>query len=324
MTGVIPEELAQLGPVTGQLDGNDHTTIVVYGLGPDMTDHLDWVAAHRDSLRAALAEHGAVLLRDLPADLDLFDRIVRVVGGDPLRYTERSTPRTSVTESIYTSTEYPADQPLPMHNENSYSDSWPGHLFFYCDIAAATGGATPIANSRAVFRLIPQEVRDRFADGVVYARAFREGLGLSWQESFQTDDPAAVEEYCARHGQTFEWTEDGLRTRHHRPSHQTEPLTGEQVWFNQANLFHVTSLDEEVREALLSLYDEADLPRNAYLADGTPIDPADLAAVKAAYDEVSYGFPWRRGDLMIINNMLCAHGREPFTGARRILVAMTA
>ncbi|WP_406318553.1 TauD/TfdA family dioxygenase [Streptosporangium sp. NBC_01639] len=324
MTGVIPTDLAQLGPVTGQLDGNDHTTVVVYGLGPDVTDPLDWVTTHRESLRAGLAGHGAVLLRDLPADLELFDRIVRVVGGDPLRYTERSTPRTSVTESIYTSTEYPADQSLPMHNENSYSDTWPGHLFFTCATAAATGGATPIADSRAVFRLIPDEVRDRFADGVVYARSFREGLGLSWQESFQTDDPAAVEEHCTRHGQTFEWTEDGLRTRHLRPSHQTEPLTGEQVWFNQANLFHVTSLDEEVREALLSLYDEADLPRNAYLADGTPIDPADLAAIKAAYDEASFAFPWRPGDVMIINNMLCAHGREPFTGARRILVAMTA
>ncbi|MFJ2031589.1 TauD/TfdA family dioxygenase [Streptosporangium sp. NPDC087985] len=77
-------------------------------------------------------------------------------------------------------------------------------------------------------------------------------------------------------------------------------------------------------QALLSLYDEADLPRNAYLGDGSPIDEADLAAAKAAYDEAAYGFPWRRGDLMIINNMLCAHGRDPFTGARRILVAMTA
>ncbi|MCC5575693.1 TauD/TfdA family dioxygenase [Microtetraspora sp. AC03309] len=324
MTGVIPTDPARLGPVTGQVAGNDHTTIVVYGLGPDMTDHLDWVTAHRDGLRAGLAEHGAVLIRDLPADLDLFDRIVRVVGGEPLRYTERSTPRTSVTESIYTSTEYPADQPLPMHNENSYSDTWPGHLFFFCDTAAATGGATPIANSRAVFRAVPADVRERFAAGVVYARAFREGLGLSWQESFQTDDPAEVEDYCARHGMAYEWTEEGLRTRHHRPAHQTEPLTGEQVWFNQANLFHVTSLDEEVREALLMLYGEADLPRNAYLADGSPIAPADLAAVKAAYDETSYAFPWREGDLMIINNMLCAHGREPYTGARRILVAMTA
>ncbi|WP_067186416.1 TauD/TfdA family dioxygenase [Microtetraspora niveoalba] len=319
MTDVIPT-----GPVTGRVEGNEHTSIAVYALGPETTGHLDWVTANRDGLRAALAEHGAVLLRGLPVDLDLFDRIVRVIGGEPLPYTERSTPRTSVTESIYTSTEYPADQPLPMHNENSYSDTWPGHLFFFCETAAATGGATPIANSRAVYRAIPEEVRERFAAGVVYARAFREGLGLSWQESFQTDDPAVVERYCAGHGLAYEWTDDGLRTRHHRPSWQTEPHTGEPVWFNQANLFHVSSLDEEVREALLTLYGEEDLPRNAYFADGSPISAADLAAVKAAYDETSYGFPWREGDLMVIDNMLCAHGREPFTGARRILVAMTA
>ncbi|WP_433217256.1 TauD/TfdA family dioxygenase [Microtetraspora malaysiensis] len=324
MTGVTPTEAPRLGSVAGHVEGNGHTAITVYALGPDATGHLDWVTAHRDGLRAALAEHGAVLLRDLPVDLELFDRIVRVVGGEPLRYTERSTPRTSVTASIYTSTEYPADQPLPMHNENAYSDTWPGHLFFFCETAAATGGATPIANSRAVLRAVPEEVRERFAAGVVYARAFREGLGLSWQESFQTDDRAQVERYCADHGMAYEWTDEGLRTRHHRPSWQTEPLTGEPVWFNQSNLFHVSSLDEEVREALLSLYGEADLPRNAYLADGSPITTADLDAVTAAYDEISYAFPWREGDLMIINNMLCAHGREPFTGARRILVAMTA
>ncbi|MBG0832465.1 TauD/TfdA family dioxygenase [Planomonospora sp. ID67723] len=323
MTGVIPANPPRLGPVAGRLDGNEHTGLVAYELGPDMTDHVGWAKTHRDGIRAVLGTRGAVLLRGLPVDLELFDGIVRAVGGDPLPYTERSTPRTSVTEAIYTSTEYPADQAIPMHNENSYSDAWPGHLFFFCQIAAATGGATPIADSRSVLRLIPAEVRERFSGGIVYARAFREGLGLSWQEAFQTDDPAAVEAYCARHGQSFQWTEDGLRTRHHRPAEQTEPHGGERVWFNQANLFHASSLDEEVLEALLSLYDEADLPRHAYLGDGSPIGPADLAAIKAAYDEASFSLPWRPGDLMMVDNMLCAHGREPFTGERRILVAMT-
>jgi alpha-ketoglutarate-dependent taurine dioxygenase len=38
---------------------------------------------------------------------------------------------------------------------------------------------------------------------------------------------------------------------------------------------------------------------------------------------VSYAFPWQAGDIMVINNVLLAHGREPFTGTRRILFAMT-
>ena len=33
-------------------------------------------------------------------------------------------------------------------------------------------------------------------------------------------------------------------------------------------------------------------------------------------------FPWRRGDVLLLDNMLTAHGRRPFTGDRRVLVAM--
>jgi TfdA family taurine catabolism dioxygenase TauD len=77
------------------------------------------------------------------------------------------------------------------------------------------------------------------------------------------------------------------------------------------------------RLALLELYPEADLPRNAYFADGSPIPVADLDTIREVYDEVSYAFPWQAGDIMVINTMLPAHGREPFTGRRRILAAMT-
>ena len=309
---------ADLAAPLAQVEGNEHTKIAVYA-----ADGLDWVRAHLEPLRARLRDHGAVLLRGMPVDLDVFNQVVQEIGGDLLTYTERSTPRSAVSGNIYTSTEYPPDESIPMHNESSYSANWPGRLFFLCDTAAETGGATPIADSRAMYRLVPDAVKERFAGGVTYARAFREGLGLSWQEAFQTEDRAVVEEYCTRNGQTFEWTDEGLRTRHLRPSFVAEPHTGELVWFNQANLFHVSSLGEEVSEALLEMYPEEDLPRNAYLADGSPIPAEDLATIRSVYDEVSYAFPWQPGDIMVINNMLMAHGREPFTGKRRILVAMT-
>jgi len=309
---------ADLAAPLGQLQGNEHTQIAVFPAADFAA-----VEAQLPQVRAHLRDHGAILLRGLPADLELFNRVTETIGGALLTYTERSTPRSNVAGNIYTSTEYPPAESIPMHNENSYSASWPARLFFLCDTAAETGGATPIADSRAMYRLLPEDLRERFAGGVVYTRAFREGLGLTWQEAFQTEDRAVVEDYCARNGQTFEWTEDGLRTRHVRPSFVVEEHTGDTVWFNQANLFHVSSLGEEVSEALLELYPEADLPRNAYFADGSPIPVEDLAKIREVYDEVSYAFPWQSGDIMVINNMLMAHGREPFTGKRRILVAMT-
>ncbi|WP_406349221.1 TauD/TfdA family dioxygenase [Streptomyces sp. NBC_00144] len=299
--------------------GNEYTRVAVF----DDVTGLEDCRSLLGEMDTALHDQGAVLLRGLPADLDLFDEITRLLGGSPLQYTERSTPRSEVQGAIYTSTEYPADRSIPMHNESSYSENWPRLLFFLCAVPAATGGATPVADSREVYRLLPAEVRERFANGVVYIRSFREGLGLSWQEAFQTDDRAAVEQYCTEHGQHFEWTAEGLRTSHRRPAWQVEPRTGETVWFNQAHLFHATSLEPDVLEALLSLYTEEDLPRHAYYGDGSGIDKADLDVVRKVYEQVTFDFPWQTGDVMIINNTLAAHGRQPFTGSRRTLVSMT-
>jgi alpha-ketoglutarate-dependent taurine dioxygenase len=323
MTAALPADLATLGPVTGEPVTNGHTTAIVYPAGSLPAGHLGWIAAHRERIQDCLRSYGAVVLTGLPPDLGLFSDVVRTVGGEPLTYSERSTPRSEVEPNIYTSTEYPPDQPIPMHNENSYSDRWPDTLFFVCRTPAESGGATPIADSRAVLGLLPPEVRERFARGVRYTRTFREGFGLSWQETFQTESRAEVEQYCREHGQQFTWTEDGLRTGHRRPAWRTEPATGEEVWFNQANLFHVSALDEEVQEALLAVYAAEDLPRNAYFGDGEEIHPDDIAAVDAAYATASLALPWQAGNILIINNMLVAHGREAFTGGRQILVAMT-
>jgi alpha-ketoglutarate-dependent taurine dioxygenase len=32
--------------------------------------------------------------------------------------------------------------------------------------------------------------------------------------------------------------------------------------------------------------------------------------------------PWRQGDILLIDNMLTAHARNPFTGPRKVVVAM--
>jgi len=314
---------AAIGGITPLIEGNDHTSVAVYPVGARFADPVDWVEANKAELQADLRTRGAVLLRGFPVDVDVFSRVVALVGGTALEYTERSTPRTAVSGNVYTSTDYPAEQSIPMHNENSYKDSWPSLLFFFCHTASATGGATPVANSRAVLRLLPPDVRDRFAAGVTYTRTFREGLGLTWEETYQTTDRAAVEEYCARHGQEFEWTDEGLRTRHRRPAIAREPNTGEEVWFNQANLFHSASLGPELYEVLMSMYGEHGLPRHAFFGDGSAIGDEDLQAIAQAYETASVALPWQEGDILVINNMLTAHGRQPYTGERRILVAMT-
>ena len=100
------------------------------------------------------------------------------------------------------------------------------------------------------------------------------------------------------------------------------PETRDVVWFNHAHMFHVSNMPASVAESLLDRLAEDELPRNAFYGDGTHIEASILEEIRAVYDEVAVSFPWRPGDVMLLDNFLASHGREPFVGPRRVLVAM--
>jgi hypothetical protein len=116
--------------------------------------------------------------------------------------------------------------------------------------------------------------------------------------------------------------EERLRTRHVCHAVARHPVTGQEVWFNQMHLFHPSALGAEHHRALLDIFGEDDLPRNAMCGDGTPIDSRVLDAVREAFDQETVTFSWERGDLLLLDNMLVAHARTPYTGPRQVLVAM--
>lgn len=288
-------------------------------------DLVAWVQSRRDWIRDELASRGGLLCRgfDVTSEAQL-EAVVAAVGGELLHYTYRSTPRSEVSGRIYTSTEYPREQEIPLHNEMAYSRSWPMKIGFLCLVAAASGGETPIADSRRVYESIDPAVREELAArGVMYIRNYGEGVDLPWQNVFQTDDRAEVEAFCRRAGIELEWKDgDRLRTRQVCPAVARHPVTGEAVWFNQAHLFHVSSLEPEVRASLLAEFAAEELPRHACFGDGAPIPDEMLEAVRRALRSVEVVFPWQVGDVLLLDNMLTAHGRRPFAGPRRVVVGM--
>ncbi|RNF83320.1 TauD/TfdA family dioxygenase [Montanilutibacter psychrotolerans] len=292
-----------------------------------LTQALSWASQNRESVKTILHEHGALLIRGLRFHgTKQFGQFLQELFGEDLaEYTYRSTPRTKLGGNVYTATEYHPSETIPQHNESSYANVWAMHIGFFCMIppAAGMGGATPLADSRAVLARIPPEIVEKFeTKQLQYVRNYG-NVDLPWSEVFQTDDKQQVEAFCESNNISFEWTENnGLRTKQITPATAVHPVTGEKIWFNQAHLFHVSGLAEQVARDMLSVYRVEDLPRNVYFGDGTPIDVEDLDRIRAAYDEVKFHFDWQKDDIVLLDNMLYTHGRQPYSGARKILVGM--
>jgi alpha-ketoglutarate-dependent taurine dioxygenase len=287
-------------------------------------DMVSWLRQHRPVLDDYLRHTGAVLLRGFELK-GKFGDVISAFSAATLEYVYRSTPRVQVAPGIYTATEYPAGLNIPMHNENSYQREWPLHLLFLCEIPATVGGGqTPLASSTNVTRRIRPDIRDRFRKKkLMYIRNYRHNVDLPWQSVFQTESKEQVEKYCRDHDISFTWhASDTLRTEQVCEAFAHHPITNEELWFNQAHLFHPSALDNRTRKLMVDMFDEDEFPRMVRYGDGTAIVESDLEEVREAYRHEIVEFEWRGGDLLLLDNMLVAHGRSAFKGSRRILVAM--
>lgn len=305
------------------IEDNGFSLIVCQADSPQ--DLREFVREKKDWLNETFERHGALLLRGFKVDSDeAFGHFTRLMSDKLVDYEEPSTPRKKLGDKIYTSTEYPSDQHIPFHNEHSYAKEWPGKVWFYSATVAATGGETPIADSRLVFQRLHPGVQQKFIKlGVKYVRNYHSQLDIPWSDVFHTTDKAVVEAYCNKAGIQYEWLgNEGLRTSWVRPAVAKHPRTHENIWFNQAHLFNSYNLEPEVRAHLIRLYGADNIPRNTYYGDGSPIEPESIEAIRTAYGQSSISFPWQSNDVLMLDNMLYAHSRNSFTGKRKVLVAM--
>lgn len=284
----------------------------------------DWLNGHRDVFEAHMTDAGALLLRGFDlASVEDFHAVARDLCGDI--YTDNSEHTTvSADGTVQTPVPYAADRLLLWHNENSFNDEWPLRIAFCCVQPAEHGGETPIVDSCAVLRAIDPAFRDELAEkGVAYIRNFASGLGLSWQTVFRTDNRATVARYCHDHGIAADWSAKGhLRTVAVRPAIVPHPVTGELSLFAQPQHWHPACLDPGVRATLEHSATGVGFPRDCTFGDGSPIGDDEMRHLLDMYRRHQVVFPWRPGDLLVLDNVLWAHGRNPYAGRRTILVAM--
>jgi alpha-ketoglutarate-dependent taurine dioxygenase len=308
---------------TGFVPGNEDKFPIMLTPAVDNVDLAAWCASHKDELNAHFDKYGAIIFRGfgLGSAAD-FEAVASTIAGD-LFADYGDLPPESAGEKVYGSTPYPPDKMILFHNESSHLATWPLRQFFFCVIPSTDRGQTPLLDCREVYDALDPELREQFeSKGLMYVRNFSEGIDVPWQEFFKTDSKAEVEKTCADAGMTCEWTEVGLRISQVAPAVMTHPRTGEKMFFNQVQLHHVSCLDDETRTALRQLFADEDMPRNVYFGDGTPIPDEVIDSIGELYEDLCVEFPWQAGDLIAVDNMLIAHARRPFSGPRKLLVAM--
>lgn len=286
----------------------------------------EWVASNRNNIDQALYRHGAVLFRGFGIDsAEKLNQVAVAHAGELLGYIERGAPRVQLGDKVYSSTEYAAEESIPMHHEMSYSHHWPSKLYFCSEIVAEEGGYTPLADDRKVFAAIPTDIKQRFIDRkVMYVRNYGLGVDMGWREAFQVETREQAEQYLRESRTEFQWLAgDVLRTRAIRQATAVHPVTGDMVWFNHAHLFHSSNMPADVREFLVEEFGAEGMPRNAYYGDGTPIEDSIVETIRGLYDAHARRFAWHRGDVLIVDNFLLTHGRSPFKGKRKVCVAMS-
>jgi len=308
----------------------EHHPIVI-SPGPDRSLQTlgRYLEDNRDMLREKLLRHGGILFRgfDLNCAED-FRHCSERLGARSFDYVGGNSPRVRVAPDVYTSTEYPATETISLHNEMSYLPRWPTRLFFFSLIPAASGGQTSLAHSVDVLRAVPDEIVRKLREKKVkYIRNFQPDipLGKSWQATYQTDSREEVEEIAASQGSTCDWMPNGaLRVTTVCDAFTTHPETGEEVWFNQAEQWHPSAMNPMLRDMFEKMVGKGNLPHECEFGDGEPMTDADMAHVRRALGDNKLLFDWQRSDLMMIDNLLMMHGREPFKGDRKTLAYLSA
>lgn len=284
-----------------------------------------WLHDRAPTIRRSLHRHGFLMIKHLPigsaADVGLArDALIKDIAVNR----ERTAQRTHFGDQVYSANDLPPAHRIGFHNENSYALEFPGVLLFACLEAPTAGGCTVVADTRKVLAQLPPEVSNKYrAHGWLLTRHYHAHIGQTLESAFESTDRANIARFCNDNEIGHEWLPDGtLRTTQRRAAVVKHPTTGDEALFGHMSFWSRWSLDANVRSILASSFGDDQLPFDTCYGDGQPIPQVEMDVLNDTYERNACREPWQPGDVMLIDNLLAAHGRDTFKGARRVVVAM--
>src|SRR5688572_23608115 len=318
------------------------------GNGKSKPELVQWLNANKETFSQKFHRHGAVLFRgfeiETPKD---FEEVSLLVDPRLKNDYYGTSPRNIVKDTtyIYTASELPGYYPIMQHCEMTYVKHPPVSIFFYCHVEPDYGGESPICNFRKVYAELDPKIRDEFdKKGVITVRNYS-GLNSKslfnlfelkkWNEIFLTTDKAEVEKQCREQEIEFEWREnDKLRLLHRTPAAITHPVTKEKTWYNHLQVFHPHGADVEYDyihahqhraktffwENFLSLMVKLKSfttppikqSMNVLFGDGSPVPDSYVEHIQGVIWKNLVIVPWKKKDVIALDNFSTAHGRMPY------------
>lgn len=299
----------------------------------DRLAFLQWLENRRPVLDRMVVNNGGIVLRGFPvattADFEnVIDRFPTYTQG----YVGGISPRRALGAKALESTSIAPQYRLGIHQEMAYTRDYPPRIMFFARIVPDEGGQTIIADMRQVTAKLPPTLTEKldrlgvaavrnFGNGEHEERASVEPEFMPWATSFDTDDRAEVERLCRGLGREAIWNANGSLTTVARfPAFTIHPATGERVY--RANLHAVRQPFVDTSAEAEELRSFQAVPSGNYFGDGTPLNDAEWAGLSAIIDEETREWVWAAGDVMILDNLLVGHGRNPFRGERETQVAL--
>lgn len=284
-----------------------------------------WVAQRREELLRLASTHGAVLFRGFPTPaVEDFDTVLQQLELPNFPYKESlsNAVRINRTERVFSANEAPPDVRIYFHHEMAQTPLYPKYILFYCEIAAESGGATPLCRSDILLERLrqrcPEFVDQCESKGLSYSNVMpaaddpESGMGRSWSSTLGVATREEAEQRLDVLGYSAEWSEEGsLRATTPPLPAVKETGTGTKTFFNQ------------LIAAYCGWSDDRNDPSKAIRhGDGTPLDAEAVRVAIELSEELSFDLQWQVGDFALLDNTVVMHARGPFQGKRKVWASL--